>query len=180
VTDRIVTVEHRHRKEDPTELPDPEENRGRLGRRRQDDRDTIAALDAVLAQQMRRPVCEILELSPCQLAIRAVEALPDHRELFARMLVADIRSDVVVRGHIPAVTRADLLIGGRVHWRMEGAWHLSWRGTSRRECGLRRARSCDQRLADHDPVSLAGGAAVDVPCTLVVATMVLVEPRWCE
>jgi hypothetical protein len=30
------------------------------------------------------------------------------------------------------------------------------------------------------PVSLAGGAAVEEPCTLVVATMVLLEPRWCE
>ena len=38
--------------------------------------------------------------------------LPDHRELVARVLVADVRGDVVALGHVPAVLSAGLLVAG--------------------------------------------------------------------
>src|SRR5207247_8021890 len=96
MTDRVVAVEDGHREQNRAELPDAKEDGSGLGRRRQHDRDAIAPFDAVRAQYVRGLICEILELSPRQLALRAVEALPDHRGLVERMLDDDVMDGVVV------------------------------------------------------------------------------------
>ena len=111
VADAVVAVEDRHREQDRAELPGAEEDRRRLGRRREDDGDAVAALDAVLAEQVGGLVREVLELAPLELAGGAVEALPDHRPLLARVLVADVGGDVVALGHAPLVLGAGLLVG---------------------------------------------------------------------
>ena len=81
VLDAVVAVEHRHREQDRAELPDAEEDRGRLGRRRQDDGDAVARRHAARGERVGGLVREVLQLAPVELARRAVEALPDHREL---------------------------------------------------------------------------------------------------
>ena len=68
-------------------------------------------------ERVRRPVREVLQLAPDELPRRAVEALPDHRRLVARMLVAHVGGDVVPRRHLPAVGRADLVVAARAHRR---------------------------------------------------------------
>ena len=72
-------------------------------------------LDPVRAQQVGGAVGEVLQLAPVELAGRAVEALPDHRRLLARVLVADVGGDVVALGHPPLVLGAGLLVGGNGH-----------------------------------------------------------------
>jgi hypothetical protein len=109
---RVVAVQDRHREQDSAQLPDAEEDRRGLGRRRQHDRDAVAALDAEVAEDVRRLVRQVLELAPRELAIGAVEALPHHRQLVARVLVADVGRDVVARRHLPSMRRADLLVRG--------------------------------------------------------------------
>src|SRR5205823_12961858 len=111
--------------------------------------------DALRTQHVGRLVREILQLPPRQLAIRAVEALPHHRELVARMLVAHIRSNVVVRRHLPPVSRADLLIRGP-HGSTEQAWHRSWRVTTRREPGCACLASIDGRREACGAASFCG------------------------
>ena len=113
--DRVLAVEDRHREQDRAELPDAEEDRGSLGRRRQHHGDAVTALDAVIGERVRRLVREILELAPGQLPRRAVEALPDHRRLVARMLVADVGGDVVALRHLPTVRGAYLLVARGAH-----------------------------------------------------------------
>ena len=62
-------------------------------------------------EQVGGLVREVLELAPLELAAGAVEALPDHRRLLARVLVADVGGDVVALGHAPLVLGAGLLVG---------------------------------------------------------------------
>ena len=64
-----------------------------------------------VAQDVRGLVGEVLQLAPVHLAARAVEALVDHRQLVARVLVADVRGDVVALGDMPLVRRDSLLVG---------------------------------------------------------------------
>ena len=66
--DPVVAVEHRHREQDRAELPDAEEDRRRLGRRRQDDGDAVATGHAPRGERVGRLVREILELAPVELA----------------------------------------------------------------------------------------------------------------
>ena len=115
VLDPVVAVEDGHRQQDRAELPGAEEDRGRLGRRRQHDGDPVTALDAAGGERVGRPVRQILQLSPRQLAGGAVVALPDHRRLVARVLVADVGGDVVALRHHPAVGGADLLVARAGH-----------------------------------------------------------------
>jgi hypothetical protein len=103
VTDRVVSVEDREGEEDRAQLPHAEEDGRRLGQRRQHSRDPVTALDAVSCQGVCRLIREILEFAPGQLAVRAVEALPDHCELVARMTITNIVCNVVSRRHIPTV-----------------------------------------------------------------------------
>src|SRR6476661_8213615 len=109
--DALVTVEHRHREEDRTDLPGPKEDRCGLGRRRGDDCDAVAALYPVRAQDVRGPCGERLHLPPGRLALDAPEVLEDHRQLVAGVLVADVRCDVVAGRDLPSVTRASFLVG---------------------------------------------------------------------
>src|SRR3954454_6578818 len=111
----LVAVEHGHGEQDRAELPDTEEDRGGLGRRRQHHRDAVAPRHAAGGERLRGLVREVLQLAPIELARRAVEALPDHRRLVARMLVADVRGDVVALRHVPAMGRAELLIARPAH-----------------------------------------------------------------
>ena len=110
VPDRIVAIQHRHRKQDRAQLPDTEEDRSGLGARRQDDRHAVSTLDPVRCERVCSLVREILKLAPEQLPIRPVEALPHHRRLVTRMLVADVGSEVVARRHNPAVSRTGFLV----------------------------------------------------------------------
>ena len=64
-------------------------------------------------EQLRGLVGEVLELAPVELARRPVVALPDHRRLVARVLVADVRGDVVALGDAPLVLGAQLVVRGR-------------------------------------------------------------------
>ena len=64
MVDRLLAVEDRHREQDRAELPDAEEDRGGLRRRRQHDGDPVTAPDAVTGERMRRLVREVLELAP--------------------------------------------------------------------------------------------------------------------
>jgi hypothetical protein len=111
VGDALVAVEHRHREQDRAELPSAEEDCRGLRSGREDDRDAVALADAALAQQVGRLVGEVLQLAPVKLAGGAVKALPDHRRLVARVLVADVGGDVVALGHVPRVLGACLLVG---------------------------------------------------------------------
>jgi hypothetical protein len=113
VADAVIAIEHRHRQQDRPDLPGGEEDGGRLGRGREDDGDAVAALHAVLHQPVRGLVGKVLQLAPAQLAGRAVVALPDHRRLVARVLVAHVGGDVVALGHAPFVLGARLLVRGR-------------------------------------------------------------------
>ena len=135
VLDPVVAVQHRHREQDRAELPDAEEDRGRLGRGRQDDGDAVAPLDAARGERVRRPVREVLQLAPDELSRRAVEALPDHRRLVARMLVAHVGGDVVPRRHLPAVGRADLVVAARAHVATTRSSHAQTVSSPRRLCG---------------------------------------------
>jgi hypothetical protein len=110
----IASIQHREREQDRTELPDPEEDGGGLRRRRQNDGDAVAPLNAVSREHVRSLVCEILKLAPIKLAYRPVEALPDHRRLVTRVLVAHVGRDVVSRRDLPPVSRADVLVLARV------------------------------------------------------------------
>ena len=110
MADAVVAVEHRHRQQDRAELPGAEEDRRGLRRRRQHDRDPLPRIDPMLAEDVRRLVGEILQLAPGQLPPRAVEALPDHRRLVARMLVADVLGDVVALGHLPLMLRHQVFV----------------------------------------------------------------------
>ena len=147
MVDRLLAVEDRHREQDRAELPDAEEDRSGLGRRRQHDGDAVTAPDAAIGERMRRLVREILELAPGQLPRRAVEALPDHRPLVARMLVADVGGDVVARRHLPPVRGADLLVARRAHAYSHSA------STSHR-----RGRVDRRPISQRAPVGLAGRA----------------------
>ncbi len=110
MTDPFIAVEHGHRQQDRAELPGAEEHRRGLGRGREDHRDPVAPADPVRAQQVRRLVGEVLELAPVELAGRSVVALPHHRRLVARVLVAAVGGDVVALRHVPLVLRARLLV----------------------------------------------------------------------
>ena len=70
VPDPVVAVEHREREQDRACLERPEERRGRLGPRRQQHRDAIAGLDAVLSEDAREPGARLLELAPHDLRAR--------------------------------------------------------------------------------------------------------------
>src|SRR5689334_21588645 len=80
--------------------------------------DAVAALHYVLGEPVSRLGGEVLHLAPCQLARRAVVALPDHRGLVTRVLVADVGRDVVALGHVPLVLGTELVVlgsGARCH-----------------------------------------------------------------
>src|SRR5207253_1991632 len=142
---------------------DAEEDRGRLRRGRQDHGDAVAALDAVRCERVGRLIREVLQLAPVELTNRAVEALPDHRLLVARVLVADVGGDVVARRHLPPMRGAYLVIARRAHPRTRGFWHrailpvCTWspRSSPRSRCrsaprarpSSRRARSCSSPAA---------------------------------
>ena len=128
VCDARVAVEHGHREQERAELPRPEEDRGRLGRRRQHDRHAVPALDAVRFEQASGLVREILNLAPGQLANGAVEPLVDHRELLSGVLVAAVRSDVVAPRDTPHVRCADLLIAAHDRPRVSREFGLAARG----------------------------------------------------
>ena len=110
VSNPVVAVENRHREKDRAELPDGKEDRSSLRCWRQHDSDAITSLYAPVRQDMRRLIRKVLQLAPGELARRAIEALPDHRRLVARMFLADILCDVVELGHLPAVLANDLLV----------------------------------------------------------------------
>ena len=101
VADAVVAVEDGHRQQQRAELPRAEEDRRGLRRRRQHHRDAVAALHPGRGQRVRRLGGQRLELAPVHVAPRPVEALPDHRELVGRVLVADVGRDVVALGHAP-------------------------------------------------------------------------------
>ena len=82
-------------------------SRGSAG---QDDRDAVSPRHAPRRERVSRLVGEVLQLAPVELAHGAVEALPDHRSLVARMPVADVGGDVVPRRHLPAMGRAQLVV----------------------------------------------------------------------
>src|SRR5207245_842729 len=98
---------------------------------------------------MRRLIREILELSPDQLAIRAVEALPDHRRLVARMLIADVRDDVVAVGHLPPMARAGCLV--------PRPRHLAEDGGRGRQPGVDAGEGSVATTAHHDGTRLVRG-----------------------
>jgi hypothetical protein len=108
--DPLVAVEHRHRKQDRAHLPRAEEHGSGLGRRRQHDRDAIAALHAMPTQDVGEPVREVLQLAPAHLALVSAKVLPHHRELVGGVLVAHVTSDVVAGGNVPAVVGDGLLV----------------------------------------------------------------------
>src|SRR5512133_179175 len=110
VPDRIVAIQHRHRKQDRAQLPGTEEDRSGLGGWRQDDRHAVSTLDPVRSERVCSLVREILKLTPDELPVRPVEALPHHRRLVTRMLVADVGSEVVARRHNPAMSRTGFLV----------------------------------------------------------------------
>ena len=110
VADSLIAVEHRHREQDGPHLPRPEERRRRLGRRREQHGHAIAALDAMRHQHVGEAVGGVLELAPGQPAHVAVEVLMDHRQLLARVAIADVGGDVVALGHVPAVLGAGLVV----------------------------------------------------------------------
>ena len=113
VADALVSVEHRHRQQDRARLPGTEEHGGRLGRRRQQHRDAVPALDTVVAQHVRALCREVLQLAPADRALVTPPVLPHHRELVARVLVADVGGDVVARRDVPPMLGAGLLVGAR-------------------------------------------------------------------
>ncbi len=131
VADPLVPVEDRHRQQDRAGLPRAEERRRRLGRRRQQHRDPVAALHAALGQQPREAVGHVLQLAPVDLADRAVGILVDHRELVARVLVTDVRGDVVALGHLPRVRGTRFLVG-----------HVSHRTLCGRRCAAQVSGAC--------------------------------------
>ena len=147
--DAVVAVEHGHREQDRAELPDAEEDRRRLGGGGQDDRDPVAPRHPSRRERVRRLVREVLELSPVELPRRAVEALPDHRRLVARMLVAHVGGDVVARRHLPAMGCAQLLVA------------LSADGVPPRDAG-----SVAAIISCRDRVSLARMAGSGTPTRL--------------
>ena len=102
VADALVAVEHRHREQDRAQLPGAEEHGRRLGRRRQQHRDPVAPLDAVVAQHVGELGREVLQLAPADAALVAAPVLPHHRELVARVLVAHVGGDVVARRARPS------------------------------------------------------------------------------
>jgi hypothetical protein len=57
-------------------------------------------------------VGEILQLTPVDPADVPLEVLMDHRELVARMAVADVGRDVVALGDLPLVGGARFIVGG--------------------------------------------------------------------
>ncbi len=82
------------------------------GSGREDDRDAVPLGDPVVAQEVRRLVGRDPAARPSSSSrLVAVVALPDHRRLVARMLVADVGGDVVALGHVPLVLRAYVLVG---------------------------------------------------------------------
>ena len=74
VADPLVAVQDRHRQQDRADLPGSEERRGRLGGRRQQHRDAVAALDAVRGKHVREPVRVVLELTPAHAPDRCRES----------------------------------------------------------------------------------------------------------
>ena len=76
VADALVPVQHGHREQDRARLPGAEEHRGRLGRRRQQHRDAVPALDAVLAQHVRALGREVLQLAPARPSARCRASPP--------------------------------------------------------------------------------------------------------
>ena len=162
--DPLVAVEHGHREQDRPRLPRPEERGGRLGRRRQQHRDAIAALHAVLAQQQREAVGHVLQLAPCEFPDVAVGVLVDHRELVARVFVADVRGDVVALGNLPRVPCARLLVShavdrtaGRDSVLHAGEVHAETRRAGTRVRAPRSAPAGDRTSAppQHDDASSA-------------------------
>ena len=65
---------------------------------------------AVSAQNVREAVRPLLQLTPADLADRALEVLVDHRELVGRVLVAAVGGDVVSLRHAPLVRRDGILV----------------------------------------------------------------------
>ena len=86
VRDAVVPVQNGHREEDRTELPDAKEESRSLGRRRQHDRNPVAAAYTLCGEYVRRLVGKVLKLAPCKFPARPVEALPNHRGLPPRVL----------------------------------------------------------------------------------------------
>ena len=148
MADALVAVEHRHRQQHRAELPGAEEDRGGLRRRRQDDGHPVAALHA-----RRRPAraaawaarsCSSPQVSS---RARAVEALVHHRELVARVLVADVGGDVVALGHLPAVRGDGLLVGHRPASREPGGL----------DCDRTQVHQVPERDVDVEPVQPVDG-----------------------
>ena len=111
VANPLVAVENRERQQDGAVLPSAEKERRRLGRGGSADRNPILALDAMGSEDVGGAVGEGTLLAPSDLALVAAEILEDHGEFGVRMLVADVRSDVVAVGNDPTVLLASLLVG---------------------------------------------------------------------
>src|SRR3954468_15919695 len=111
VADALVAVEDGHREQDRAELPGTEEDRRGLGRRGRDNRDSVAALHPVCAQDVGRARRQRLQLAPLHPPLVPAKVLPHHRKLVRGMFLADVSCDVVAVRDLPAVRGARLLIG---------------------------------------------------------------------
>ncbi len=110
VLDALVPVEHRHREQDRAALVGAEEDRRRLGERRQERGHAVAALHPHRLQHVRKPVRELLELAEAHAPLVPLPVLPDHRQPVGVVLVAHVAGDVVALRHLPAVRGAHLVV----------------------------------------------------------------------
>ena len=117
VPDAVVAVEHRHREQDRAELPDAEEDRGRLRGGGQHDGDAVAPPDPARCQRVRRLVREILELAPVELAVAPSKL----SQIIAGLSAGACRrrpGDVVPRRHLPTMGGAHLVVPRTAHIRV--------------------------------------------------------------
>ena len=113
IGERIGAEQHRQRQRDGAELVDRDVDRRDLGRLRQQDRDAVAALDAVRRERIGEPVRCLAQPAVAHVLRAAVLRHGDESELARVALgpaVADLDADIELRRHLPAELAVHFLV----------------------------------------------------------------------
>ena len=113
VGQRIGPEQHRERQRDGAELVDRDMGGGDFRRLRQQDRDAVAARDAMRAQHIGEPVGGLAQPAIGDGVLAPVRPHMQDGEpagLARRPAVADIDADIVARRHLPAELAIDVVV----------------------------------------------------------------------
>ena len=116
VGDRVDAEQHRERQRDGAELVDGDVDRRDLRRLRQQDRDAVAARNAVGGEHIGEPVRGLAQRAIGHLVDAAVGAHVEDgnaARFGLRPAVADVDADIVARRHLPAERTVERIVVAR-------------------------------------------------------------------